>query len=202
MPPLATRIHNRVASKISKSQVRRRLQSYTKLHLACGTNVLSQWANIDILNDPAIIRWNITNGLPARSGSIEYIFSEHFIEHVTHKQASTLLAECCRVLKTGGLLRISTPNLRVLIDQYMLGQTTEWADVHWHPRTPCQMLNEGFRLWGHQFVYDLEELEHLLLQAGFGTITRVLWRESTTPALRNLECRPFHGEIILEATKV
>jgi predicted SAM-dependent methyltransferase len=63
------------------------------------------------------------------------------------------------------------------------------------------MLNEGLREWGHQFVYDACELGRLLEEAGFREVTQVAWRESTTPALRNLECRPFHGEIICEATK-
>lgn len=63
------------------------------------------------------------------------------------------------------------------------------------------MVNGAFRLWGHRFVYDEDELERILDDAGFRNVTPAAWRESTTPELRGLECRPFHGEIILEAVK-
>jgi len=63
------------------------------------------------------------------------------------------------------------------------------------------MLNESMRLWGHQFLYDVEELTALLREVGFSDVVSVGWRQSRHGALRDLECRPFHNEIILEATK-
>jgi hypothetical protein len=41
------------------------------------------------------------------------------------------------------------------------------ADVGWRPATPCQMVNEGLRLWGYQFLYDASELKRILEEAGF-----------------------------------
>ena len=88
-----------------------------------------------------------------------------------------------------------------LIDVYLSGNISEWCDLGWSPATPCQMVNGGFRLWGHQFIYDAEELKLILHKAGFQKIIMVNWHESTNPALSKLECRPFRGEIIIEATK-
>jgi hypothetical protein len=98
-------------------------------------------------------------------------------------------------------MRISTPDLRRFIDEYLDGHTSEFADVGWEPETPCRMVNEGLRLWGHQFVYDAAELEVLLRRCGFSSIVRTGWRESRHEALRGLEARPFHGELIFEATR-
>jgi predicted SAM-dependent methyltransferase len=135
------------------------------------------------------------------AGTVRFIFNEHFIEHITQPEAAALLSECCRLLVPGGVLRVSTPSLRKLIEEYLLSRTTEWIDVGWAPATPCQMLNESMRLWGHKFLYDAAELKSLLRACGFAEIVDVEWRQSRHDELRSLECRPFHDEIILEATK-
>lgn len=172
-----------------------------RIHLGCGSNILPGWTNIDLDGPPDIIKWDLRKPLPIPSESVDFIFNEHFIEHVTRQEALLLLDDCRRVLKPGGVLRISTPNLRKLIDEYLRERTTEWLDVSWVPQTPCQLLNEGMRLWGHQFVYDVAEFEALLRTAGFASIDHVRWRQSAYAELRSLECRPFHDEIIVEARK-
>jgi len=172
-----------------------------KLHLGCGTNILRGWVNIDIEGPEEVLRWDLTRPLPFATGTADFIFNEHFIEHITRPEASALLSECHRLLASRGVLRISTPSLRKLIDEYLNHRTIEWVDVGWQPATPCQMLNESMRLWGHQFLYDVEELTALLREVGFSDVVSVGWRQSRHGALRDLECRPFHNEIILEATK-
>lgn len=169
-----------------------------RLHLACGDNILEGWTNIDLNGD---ISWDLTKALPVRPGVIELIFCEHFIEHITLNQAQAFLAECFRCLRPAGTLRLSTPSLVKIVAEYVLGRTSEWEDVGWTPATPCQMLNEGLRSWGHQFVYDDVELRDILNEAGFREIKRVARRESTNANLNGLECRPSHGELIFEAIK-
>jgi predicted SAM-dependent methyltransferase len=181
--------------------VRRRLRGRENLHLACGGHVLDGWANIDLQSKGDVIGWDLTDGLPLRSATIEFIYSEHFIEHLTLQQARALLAECHRVLRSDGILRLSTPSLAVLLEEYRAGRTSAWCDLGWSPATPCQLINEGFRLWGHQFVYDAAELTRTLVEAGFRQVTQTAWHASATPALRELECRPFRGELIFEAIK-
>jgi hypothetical protein len=62
-------------------------------------------------------------------------------------------------------------------------------------------MNEGMRSWGHQFLYDAGELSRILLEAGFANVKFVQWRESTIDELAGLETRPFHNELIVEASK-
>jgi predicted SAM-dependent methyltransferase len=174
---------------------------HDKLHLGCGTHLLEGWANIDLDGPSGVIRHDLTRPLPMRADSADLVFCEHFIEHLTRAQGLALLQECRRVLKPGGTLRLSTPDLRKLIDEYLAGRTTAWAQLGWQPLTPCRMLNEGLRLWGHLFVYDRAELLGLLAEAGFREIEAKTWRESAHPALRGLESRPFVGELIYEARK-
>jgi predicted SAM-dependent methyltransferase len=200
-PPLIAETARHFKRVATRPSVVRRLEGQDKLHLACGDNVLRGWANIDLESKGVVIGWNLTDGLPVPSGSIEYVFCEHFIEHITLSQATMLLADCHRVLRPGGKLRLSTPDLLKVIEEYEAGRMDEWRDVGWVPATPCQLVNGAFRLWSHEFVYDTDELRRILAQAGFRDVTQVAWRESTSPALRGLECRPFHGEIILEAAR-
>ena len=182
-------------------KTKRLLSRHDKLHLACGNHLLPGWANIDQLDAPGVIKHDLTQPLPAASGTIAFIFTEHFIEHVTRSQGVKLLKECHRLLKPGGVLRISTPDLKKLIAEYANGRIDEWRDMHWLPATPCQLLNEGMRLWGHQFLYDQEELSLVLKESGFTDIRTVDWRKSGHPELHDRECRPYHGEIVVEATR-
>lgn len=129
------------------------------------------------------------------------IFNEHFIEHITRDEGVQFLKECHRVLKPGGAIRISTPDLRWLVAQYISDKLDEWTDVGWLPLTPCQLMNEGMRSWGHQFVYDRSELKAVLQLVGFTKITVVSHLDSTVPELRGLECRPWHQELIIEARR-
>jgi predicted SAM-dependent methyltransferase len=182
-------------------QKRRQLRHYDRLHLACGKHILPGWANIDQIKAPDVIQHDLTRPLPVPQGSISLIFAEHFIEHIRRDQAVHLVRECYRMLKPGGVLRVSTPDLKKLISEYLAQRTDEWRDVNWLPNSPCQMVNEGMRLWGHQFVYDEKELASVLREGGFTQLRTARWRESEHPELNGLECRPFHDEIIMEAIK-
>lgn len=201
VPPITFKIYHYLNAELRRPIVRRQLAGYEKIHLGCGNNILAGWANIDLYSSQLVIGWNLTFPLPIKSNSIEFIFCEHFIEHISIKQGTEFLSECYRVLKPKGVLRISTPSLEKVVEEYRVGRTIEWTDVGWNPESPCKMLNESFRLWGHQFLYDQNELKNNLQIAGFSKVTPVPWHVSTYDELRNLESRPDHGEIIVEVIK-
>lgn len=170
-----------------------------KLHLGCGTNYIKGWTNVDLDSPMADAHADLRNPLPYGDASVDFIFNEHFLEHITREEGITFLSECRRVLKPVGVFRVSTPDLRWLVAQYVGGQLDEWADVGWVPGTPCRLFNEGMRLWAHKFVYDLPELFGALQEAGFSNVQQVGYRESTHSELVGLECRPWHRELIVEA---
>lgn len=171
-----------------------------RLHLGCGTNVLTDWVNLDIDARPGVTQHDLTKPLPFGNGVADLVYSEHFIEHITFEQGLMLMRDVRRVLKPGGIFRLSTPDMLFLIKQYLNRNLNEWANVKWFPRTPCQMVNGGMRLWGHQFLYDEEEMAMQLKAAGFASVQRVNYRESSNPRLSQLESRPYHGELIFEAS--
>ena len=170
-----------------------------KIHLGCGSNYLPGWINVDLDSPLADLHADLRGALPYDNASVDYIYNEHFLEHITHEEGINFLQECRRVLKPGGILRISTPNLCWLVENFSKGKLDEWIDVGWEPKTSCRLLNEGMRLWGHQFVYDFAEISQSLDIAGFSDVIQVRYRESAHPELVSLECRPWHQELIIEA---
>jgi len=189
----------RASTWLGRSAVSRSLARVDRLHLGCGPNVLSGWGNLDVDGGPGSIRYDLTQPLPKTDASVQYIYSEHFIEHIGRDDGERLMRECRRVLVEGGVLRISTPDLRFIVREYEAGRLDEWADMDWHPVSSCRLLNESMRLWGHVFLYDEPELRQLLTEAGFRSVDRVAYRSSAHTALAGLETRPYHGDLIVEA---
>ena len=171
-----------------------------KLHLGCGDVNFSGWINADIDSIVADVRVDLTKSLPFADGAVSHVFSEHFIEHISRAEAVNFFVECRRVLSANGAVRITTPSLRFLIASYLSENKFEWGDL-WQPDTPCLMVNEGMRSWGHQFVYDAPELVRVLMEAGFSSISFKQYRKSEDEVFCNLESRPFHNELIVEAIK-
>lgn len=178
----------------------------TKLHLGAGRNPLQNWLNTD--RSPRrddILYLDITAPLPFADTTFEYIFNEHLLEHLSYPQGQAMLAQCKRVLRPGGTIRIATPNLQNLILLFDRNKTTEtkhyieWAMTFNHlPRTgtpECFILNNFLRSWGHQFIYDEHTLHATLEAAGFTNITTAAPRESHDPHLQQLE---GHADVIGE----
>ncbi len=169
------------------------------LHLGSGSVRLDGWVNVDLDAPEADMHMDLREPLSFEDSSVAFIMNEHFIEHLTREEALSFLRECRRVLRPDGVLRLSTPDLKFLTERYLSGALDEWEGL-WMPATLCRMMNEGMRSWGHQFLYDRDELSGIPAEAGFADVRYVAWRESARAELAGLEARPFHGELIVEAS--
>lgn len=173
-----------------------------KLHLACGPVVREGWINLDIEARRGILVWDLRRSLPLEEKTVDLIYAEHFIEHLSLQEGEALMRDCYRVLDVGGVLRLSTPDLVFVIEEYRANRLTEWSDMGWRPTSGAQMINEAMRLWGHQFLYDKDELFAALTRSGFSKIRECGWRQSGVADLEGAESRPYHREIIVEAVKM
>lgn len=168
------------------------------LHLGCGERLMPGWYNLDISPPHGGIKQDLTKRLPYLDDSVDHIFTEHFIEHITWDEGVALMKECKRVLKADGRIRISTPDLRYLVEQYLQGELIDIPGV-WSPRCLASMVNEALSKWGHRMVHDFESLGAMMLLGGFRDVEPMEYRKSDFPALCGLEHRPFMGELIVEA---
>lgn len=67
------------------------------------------------------VQFDLTNdALPYDSGSVDNIYCSHVLEHVPLESSARFLAECRRVLKPGGVLRIVVPNAEALFEAFQV----------------------------------------------------------------------------------
>lgn len=179
-----------------------------KLNVGCGTDYKDGWINIDNNSDANIekldLNWDLRHPLPFPENSVDYIFNEHFIEHLTVEEGQAAIKDLMRVLKPGGVMRIATPDLEVTVDKYINLSLEEDSAIKKFNlefiKTRAERINVGFRYWGHKWIYDWEELSRRLREAGCMKVKRVELRESKHIALRNLETRD-ESTLIAEITK-
>ncbi|MGZ3406786.1 MAG: class I SAM-dependent methyltransferase [Polyangia bacterium] len=166
-----------------------------KLHLGCGTVRFDGWINIDA--DPKLdtvdLRWDLGRSIPVGDGTCRLLFSEHLLEHLPPDRGVAFLKECRRVLQPGGVVRIAMPSLENILAKAV---SEDWRDQDWlrwpeyqFIETRAEMINIAFRWWGHQWLYDREELHRRLREAGFEQIHDVERGQSAHPELRERETR-------------
>ncbi len=170
-----------------------------KLKLGCGNDYKEGWINIDNNSANNIkkldLKYDLSKGIPFKTSSVDYMYNEHFLEHLSVKEGQVFLKECKRVLKKDGVLRIAMPDLEACIKEYLNPNWKEDNREYFQKfgldfiKTRAENININFRSWGHKWLYDREELERRLKEAGFVNIKFCNLRESDYPELRNLETR-------------
>ena len=120
-----------------------------KLNIGCGyLNTPKNWVNIDNSFSARIAKYPLVKkflykikilpkrlyelpwpdkimncdarkGLPFEDSTVKYIFTSHFLEHLTRNEADFLLKECYRVLKNEGVIRIIVPDLQFKMRSYI-----------------------------------------------------------------------------------
>jgi predicted SAM-dependent methyltransferase len=125
------------------------------------------------------LRHDSTTPYPVEDETFDWAFSEHFIEHLPPEDAIAWLREVRRVLRPGGLVRVTTPSLARYARAY-LDESDPFYAVNREalsnlrvfrdrevPDRRGWMLNNIFYNWGHRWIYDFGELKHALVTAGF-----------------------------------
>jgi len=168
-----------------------------KLQIGGGWRLLDGWLNSDIELAPGVFHMDATKPFPLADSAFSYVFSEHMIEHIDYADAVSMLRECHRVLRPGGVIRIVTPNLRALIELLASARSGirreyyEFFSRHFlpegQPPTDACVANAFVRAWGHRFIYDEPTLRGLIEGAGFSGVVRRRLGESDHAALRNIE---------------
>lgn len=179
-----------------------------KLQLGCGHITFAGWTNIDMI--PAVntgheyICHDLRSGLPGTipNDSVDFIYHEHFLEHLTREEGLVLLSSCYRKLKPGGVMRLTVPDLEYLVHRYNTNNIDWGGPGGWQPKNRCIMINQGFHAWGHQFLYDKGEIMDVLQESGFSDMKFVDCRKSEHSELHGIDCRLEPSDLRVEATKI
>ena len=153
-----------------------------RVNLGCGDHPLNGWVNVDAdVACPADV-YTVLPALPFADASCEDIYAGHLLEHLTHEDGASLLAECLRVLVPGGRLGVLVPDTRAIMGTW-LGQVPArvefplgtWRDVRDLDEVCALFLFSTVQPSHHLWAYDLDTLGRALTRAGFvvtGTIDR------------------------------
>lgn len=90
------------------------------VNIACGNSYADGWLNLDYAPvSPAVIRANLLGRLPLGDASADVVYSSHFLEHIPRRRVAGFLAECFRVMKPGGQIRLVLPDMEELCREYL-----------------------------------------------------------------------------------
>lgn len=216
-----------------------------KLNLGCELNAPAGWVNIDgswgawlakhrhlrrllqrfqlfpehVVNKPwasDVLVLDVRQPLPFADQVVSVVYASHLLEHLYLEEARSLLQECRRVLRPGGILRLVVPDLRAMIDEYLnqgvpLGKGEGEIGL-----TPADLLNQRLLLreksppagsiiykiysiltdfHSHKWMYDAESLVWHVQQAGYSEVAARPVHDSRIEDIAEVELmeRVVHG---------
>lgn len=84
-----------------------------KLHIGCGKRFIPGFTHVDVLPLPHVDHVSDARKLSfAPTNSVDLIYAAHVLEHFGRYEFTDVLKEWFRVLKVGGVLRLSVPDFK------------------------------------------------------------------------------------------
>lgn len=141
-----------------------------KLHLGCGKRYISGFVHVDAIRYEHVdYIMNVDNLSLFQDESVDLIYTCHVLEHFHRAKTRKVLAEWCRVLKVGGVLRLSVPDFEAACELYM--EKKELSLV-----IGLIMGRQNYLYNVHYNMFDFATLKEDLEATGFGKVTRYDWR--------------------------
>ena len=142
----------------------------TTLNLGCGDRIFEEYPegykciNMDVRDtlSKTDTVCDVTK-LSFNNECFDYILASDILEHFPIAKTKDLLKEWKGVLKTGGVLEIRCPNLKMICERYIFGQHTA--------KFTSWLLYGGqdYPLNFHYVAFDGERLTEILKECGFET---------------------------------
>lgn len=147
-----------------------------KIQWGANEHILEGWTNFRNEHDG-----DIRKPLPFDNDSVDVALISHVLEHVSVKDGFSFLCEANRVLKRGGVIRVTVPDLdkvwRLCNDQYRAllkeGIKTWWPAIGKLAPPPDYIPSDRDAVWtllnchGHEAAFDEQLLATLMEAAGF-----------------------------------
>ncbi len=139
------------------------------LNVGCGMCFHPEWTNIDLVAaTPEVREYDLRQGLPYDDDSFDGVYHSHVLEHLAPESAASMLAECWRVLRPGGTLRVVVPDLEGIAREYL--RTLEDAVVD-----GCDS-NRAKHRW-----MTLELIDQMTRESSGGTMGQLMQAPGDTP---------------------
>jgi predicted SAM-dependent methyltransferase len=195
--PFSTSIYEDVDRRRRMARSRKLLdeiatRSPLKLDLGGGYRKGSNgWITVDVSHE-CDLYWDLRYGIPFGDNSVDALYSSHLFEHLPYEDGQKLLRESLRVLKPGGSFSIVVPNARLYVEHYMGERDLPEEFFGWEPAyngtTRIDALNYVAYMAGeHKYLFDQENLLHILTTAGFEGVAPREFDPETDLAERDYE---------------
>jgi len=212
-------------SSLFRNIFSRHFSNEDKLNIGCGSNFVENWINISLFRfhripyfiyltkkekkDVIVIHFDITKNLPIKPDSISYVYASHFIEHLNFEQGLKFVNNCYTIMKKGGTIRLSCPDLGLWIQKYF-EKDNDFFYTYYNLTKDNNKLSELKTMgeifmsqlhgWGHKWGYDFESIKDILERAGFTKVVKKEVFDSKIPDIKKLE--PTGGTRLLETVYV
>ncbi|TFV52989.1 methyltransferase domain-containing protein [Blastococcus sp. TF02A-35] len=178
----------------------RRAGGPVKVNLGCGRTPVPGWINTDV-QWRADAYLDATRAWPVPAGSVDFVYADNVIEHVTLEQGRLVFQHAFDALAPGGVFRLATPDVEAVARQYLEnGELAQAGMARNRERGrdfvhPVQLIRETFVGAKHYlgFCYDLASISAEMEAAGF-VVERVPAGRSEHPELCGLEARMHPAE--------
>jgi predicted SAM-dependent methyltransferase len=139
-----------------------------------------------------LLQYDLRNGIPAATDSLEVIYHSHFFEHLTDHEGIAFLSECHRCLAPGGVMRFAVPDFELWCGNYV-SKNSEFFNWYRsiylgnntiHYKTNALVFMGMLYNWGHRMAYDYGSLVERLGTTGFTKVRRADW--STSEKIPNI----------------
>jgi SAM-dependent methyltransferase len=202
-----------------------------KLNLGCASQVVDGWINVDyafgarlakiplfrVLNrklrlfdldwDQRIHIHDLSKPFPWVDSSVDVVYSSHALEYLSREDGRRFIAECYRVLRKDGILRLVQHDLRYFVVEYIESRIRaddllERLGVRYGSnKSALKDRLAPFIQFPLKCIYDTSRLLEILGEAGFDAASKAPF-ESDIGDIRNIELqgRTEHA-IIVEGRK-
>ena len=130
------------------------------LHIGCGSNILpSPFENLDTRKLEGIDHESDAFPLPFEDRIFDLVYSSHVLEHFEKINTQKVINEWVRILKPGGIIRLSVPSFESIIKIYEVSGDMEYIIG---PLMGGQTYPQNF----HYNMFDKKRLIDYLEKAG------------------------------------
>ena len=136
------------------------------VHIGCGKKNSPEFINVDArpFAHVHIVTDDITSLPDFSDGTVDLVYMCHILEHIKRNDLKDVLLEMKRVLKDGGVLRLSVPDFDKLIDVY----NDSGKDINTISRQLMGGQDNEYNI--HYSVFNHQRLSELLKEVGFKKI--------------------------------
>lgn len=164
-----------------------------KLNLGCGGNRVPGYIGVDIFKHENVDEIFSMDDIPYADSSIDGLYSEHALEHLSFKQAEKAIKECYRVLKSGCEFILKIPDLELCCHSYLnppdhiLKKVSMQRAKEWYRYTifgrQLSLSGELDESQIHKSGYSKQDIRSLLENVGFKITSIINYDGWDTPSI-------------------